>query len=159
MSCKCRQFGHLELCREDITKRIKQSVNLKRSLEIIAERKIDTCKLLKCPECDQFWQSSWAWNWGDKEYLFKVPHIKVSDWLTDPYCQPDKLLIYSASMQRFMELNNFIEKDAECRANSCRVAAVRNSIFCLKHHIESLQDAGALPKMPKGRWFAPYVQG
>jgi hypothetical protein len=158
MSCDCTKFGHLELYREEITERIKQSIFLKRSLEIIAKREDDASKLLKCPACEQFWQSSWAWNWGDKEYLFKVPEIEIVSWVAEPYVQPDELLIYSASMANYLKKSKFVERDMKCLSDGCSDPAVLYSVFCKKHHIASLQNAGALPKMPTGRWFAPYEQ-
>lgn len=112
--------------------------------------------LLRCPACDQHWQISRAWNWGNDQYLFKVPSIGPDDWLAEPYVQPDELLIYSALMQDYMEKSNFVERETECRADGCTNRAVRYSVFCVKDHIASLQKAGALPAFPQGRWFEPY---
>jgi hypothetical protein len=66
------------------------------------------------------------------------------------------MLIYSAVMQDYMEKNSAVETERECRTGSCGNRAVELSVFCMEHHIESLQNAGALPKDPKGRWFPPY---
>ena len=158
MKCECKKYVHLELYREEITERIKESKLLKRRFEVIAEREVGAQRLFKCPECEQYWQSSWAWNWGDKEFLFKVPNIEPDKWLADPYVQPDLLMLYSASIQNYLAKNTFVEKEAECRAVDCKNRAVQHSVFCFKHHIESLQKADALPKLPQGRWFAPYQE-
>jgi hypothetical protein len=156
MNCECSQYEHLELYRKAVSKRIKQTKTLKKQLEIIAEHSNGEYKLLKCPACGQLWQSSRAWNWGNDEYLFKVPNIQIDEWLSEPYIPPDEMLIYSAVMQDYMERNSFVETERECRAEGCVNRAVEFTVFCLEHHIESLQNAGALPKDPTGRWFAPY---
>jgi hypothetical protein len=156
MNCECSKYEPLELYREAISKRIKQTKTLLKKLETIAGQGDGEHKLLKCSVCGQSWQSSRAWNWGNDEYLFQVPTIQIDEWLSEPYMQPDEMLIYSAVMQTYMEKNNFVETERECRAEGCVKRAVELTVFCLEHHIESLQDAGALSKDPKGRWFPPY---
>jgi hypothetical protein len=66
------------------------------------------------------------------------------------------LLIYSAVMERYMESNSFNETERACRAEGCVKRAVELTVFCLEHHIGSLQNAGALSKEPRGKWFPPY---
>lgn len=156
MKCECNKYEPLELHREAISERIKQTKTLKKQLDIIAERSDGEHRLLKCSACHQLWQSSRAWNWGNDEYLFQVPGIQVDEWLSEPYKQPDEMLIYSAVMQRYMERNTFVETERGCRADGCPERAVELTVFCMWHHIESLQQAGALSKEPEGRWFPPY---
>jgi hypothetical protein len=155
MSCKCSEYEHLEFRRAAISKRIRQSKKLKKTLQMIVEHGAGEHKLLKCPECDQYWQSSRAWNWGNDEYLFKVPDITSDEWLQEPYIQPDELLIYDAVMRNYMD-QEFPESSRQCRVADCDEHALTVSVFCLWHHIESLQESKVLPKEPDGRWFPPY---
>jgi hypothetical protein len=85
--------------------------------------------------------------------------ILIDEWLTEPHMQPDEMLIYSAVMQRYMDNNTFVETERECRAEGCENRAVELTVFCRDHHIRSLQNAGALSKDPKGKWFPPYYKG
>jgi len=158
MNCECSKYEPLELYRKAISKRIRQTKTLKRKLETIAEHGEGEHRLLKCSSCGQFWQSSHAWNWGNNEYLFQVPLIQIDEWLTEPYMQPDELLIYSAVMQRYMDNNTFVETERKCRVEACVDRAVELTVFCREHHITSLQNAGALSKEPKGRLFPPYYE-
>jgi hypothetical protein len=155
-SCKCDGFGHLELCRDKITRRIKESKKLKKALSMLTRHKDGEHQLLKCPLCGQLWQFSRAWNWDNYEYLFKVPQIEIDDWLTEPYMQPDSLLIYSAVMQDFFQRNQFVEKNEECRIAACNNKAVVGLVTCLAHHIEGMRRNRALPREPEGRGFPPY---
>ncbi len=156
MSCGCTKFGPIELYRDEVSTRIKETTELTQEFETIARHNGGEHKLLKCSMCDQYWQISRAWNWGNDEYLFKVPRIQSDEWLKEPYVQPDELLIYNSMMQDYIQKNNFVEKETECQADGCRNRAVRFSIFCVEDHIKSLQNAGVLPKTVQGRWFAPY---
>jgi hypothetical protein len=156
MNCECAKFEPIELYREAVSKRIKQTKKLKHELETIATHNLGEHRLLRCRVCGQHWQLSRAWNWGNPEYLFAVPKIDPDQWLIEPYVQPDELLIYSAVMHDYMERCTFVQKEEECRAVGCTNRAVRFSVFCLEDHIISLQNASVLPKLPQGRWFAPY---
>ncbi len=156
MSCECEKYEHLKLYREPINQRIKKSRILKRRLKELAQSTDGEHTLWQCSICSQFWQSSYAWNWGQKFYLFKVPPIAVDEWLIEPYIQPDELLIFTAVMQDYLDKNSSEETDRKCRAEGCGKNAIKFTVFCLSHHIESLQKAGALPKYPKGKWFLPY---
>jgi len=156
MNCECHKYEHLTLDRKAVSKRIKETKNFKKLLEVVAKHNGVEHQLLKCAACGQLWQSSRAWNWGNDEYLFKVPPIEIEAWLSEPFVQPDEMLIYSAVMQDYVEDNSVAETEKECRTSGCGKRAVELSVFCMGHHIESLQNAGALPKDPKGRWFPPY---
>ena len=159
MSCGCAKYGSIELFREKISERIGQTRTLRRTLEIISEHPVEKHKLLKCFVCDQYWQLSYAWNWGDRAYLFKVPEIEPEEWLTEPYVQPAELLIHSAAMENYMSRNRFVETRNNCRTNECTNRAIKYSVFCLDHRIESLQIAGALPRRPYGRELPEYNRG
>ena len=158
MSCACDTYGHLELYREEIDRRIRATKRLKATLEVLAEGGAGD-QLLKCAACGQHWQSSRAWNWGAREYLFKVPDIGAEEWLAEPYMKPDEMLIYGASMSRFEESQSFKEKDEACRAEGCDGRAIELSVLCKRHHVESLQKVWALPQYPRGRPFEPYGDG
>jgi hypothetical protein len=156
--CECWHFDHMELYRHNIDSRIKATKRIKRDLKSLAESPDKMHKLFKCEVCGQFWQGSYAWNWGNKEYIYKVPTISVKDWLEEAYIQPDQLLIYNAVMSNWYESNSFEESEQPCRHDGCPNKAVKGLVQCLEHHIEDLQRAGALPKPPQGRWFPPYQE-
>ncbi|WP_210490327.1 hypothetical protein [Rufibacter aurantiacus] len=112
--------------------------------------------LYQCLYCQQFWQSNRAWNWGNKEYLIKVPAIEVEDWKVDPYMQPDQMLIYSALMIEYFEKNILADSEKLCSKESCNRPALTTSVLCKDHFIQNLQEFHLLPKRPSGRLFEPY---
>jgi hypothetical protein len=156
MNCTCGDYADLELERGDISRRSKQSKHIKSVLSLVAEHPKGEHKLFRCPMCEQLWQQSRAWNWGDVEYLFKVPPIAVCDWELLPYVAPDELLIYAAVLDRFLSGKTFRLTGKKCRLEDCERQAIEFSVHCLRHHIESLQQIRNLPKTPVGRWFDPY---
>lgn len=156
MNCTCGEYADLKLDRADISRRSKQSKRLRGILNLVTEHREGEHKLFRCSTCEQLWQQSRAWNWGNIEYLFKVPPIAVRDWESLPYVAPDELLIYAAVLDRFLAGKTFRPTEAKCRHEGCAKQAVELSVHCLRHHIESLQRIGNLPKTPAGRWFDPY---
>jgi hypothetical protein len=156
MHCDCAQFQPIELDRKSVTRRIKESRAIRKRLTQIAENADLRLYLFRCPECGQFWQSGHEWNFADQEYLFQVPTIEVTDWLTEPYQQPAAMMIYSVVMSDFFARCTFEPTDSPCRSDGCGEKAIRLSVFCRNHHIESLQQNHKLPKEPIGRMFPPY---
>lgn len=156
MSCDCAQYQPIELDRQSITRRIKQSPSIRKRLTQIAEYSDLRLYLFRCPDCGQIWQSGHEWNFADREYLFHVPPIDVEEWQREPYHQPAAMMIYSAVMQNFFARGKFETCDSTCRANGCTQRALQLSVFCRDHQIESLQRQGRLPKKPVGRLFPPY---
>lgn len=156
MNCDCSQFQPIELDRQSITRRIKQSPAVRKRLMQVAEHPGLRLYLFQCPECGQFWQSGHEWNFADKEYLFHVPSIETADWLNEPYLQPASMMIYSATMRRFWENADFTTSESQCRADDCTERAIRFVALCRRHHIESLQRMRQLPESPVGRLFPPY---
>jgi hypothetical protein len=156
MSCICDSYQPLELFRESIDRRIRETRKIRRGLELIAQHPDGEHRLYICRSCKSFWQISRAWNWGNYRYAFQVPDIEIEDWITRPYVQPDDILIFEARMTDFIDRNIFVKTDRPCRSEGCSQFANEYSVFCLEHHIESLQDARALPREPWGRWFSPY---
>lgn len=155
MTCECNKYQPIQLRRKDISDRIKISRKLKKQLTQIAKHN-DEHNLYMCKVCGQLWQGSRAWNWGNDEYLFKVPQIDIDDWIYEPYMCPDEMLIYSAVMGDYYEKNSFRITETNCQEPDCFEKAVVNSVLCKKHFIENLQLVGILPKRPSGRLFAPY---
>lgn len=155
-ACSCSQYFDLELDRDAIAERIRLTRKLKAELSSVAESYDSSSKLCICETCGQFWQSSRAWNWGNLEYLFKVPHTDSDRWKIEPYVKPDEILIYNASFQNYIEKNPAVETGIKCMTQSCERSAVKYSVLCERHHIVSLQKVGALPPHPKGRPFPPY---
>jgi hypothetical protein len=154
-----RQLSAHELDPQSITRRIKQSAHIRNRLAQIAEHPELRLHLFRCSECGQFWQSSHEWNFEDQEYLFQVPPIEVADWQREPYRQPAAMMIYSAVMEDLFARAKFEAGDSPCRVEGCDKRALRLSVFCRKHHIDSMQQRGRLPKEPIGRLFPPYYVG
>src|SRR5262249_15616435 len=151
--CACPDYDHMELYGRNISRRIRDTGRIKGRLALIAEHPIRTHSLYKCEVCGQSWQSSYAWNWGGKEYIYKVPSINPEDWLAQPYILPDQLLIYNAVMSNWYDRNHFTESDESCRRPGCPNRALSGLAQCLQHHIEDLQRVHTLPQPPQGRWF------
>jgi hypothetical protein len=159
MSCDCSQFQPIELDRRSINRRIKQSPAIRKRLIQIAENAELRIYLFRCPDCGQFWQSGHEWNFEDQEYLFHVPTIEIQDWQREPYRQPAAMMIYSAVMEDLFARAKFETGDSPCRVEGCNKRALRLSVFCRNHHIQSMQQRGGLPKEPVGRLFPPYYVG
>ncbi|MBS1797921.1 MAG: hypothetical protein JSS81_29140 [Acidobacteria bacterium] len=147
MECDCHSYEDIELYRESIDKRIRKTGHIKTHLEQLAVFPDRSCTLWKCPVCGQLWQSSHAWKWGEREYFYKVPAITVAEWLDDHFVKPDELLNYGSLLAHI----SFVEIDQKCR--KCGRNAIEYSVFCKKHHLESMQKTHAFPEFPKGRIF------
>lgn len=147
MNCDCSQFQPLELDRQRITRRIKQSPALRKRLAQIAEHPDLRLYLFRCHDCGQFWQSGHGWNFANKEYLFQVPSIETADWLNEPFQQPAAMMIYSAQMQDFWEKADLAPTDSQCRADGCTERAIRFVALCRRHHIESMQHMVGYPRV------------
>ncbi|GLC30616.1 hypothetical protein [Clostridium omnivorum] len=106
MWCNCSNYKELELNRESISDRIKCTKQIIRKLKLISKSS-NEYRLYRCEVCGQLWQGSFAWNWGNKEYLFKVPDISIDSWIFEPYMSPDEMLIYSAIMEDYFNKNSF----------------------------------------------------
>ncbi len=156
--CLCVQFNDLEFLRAAITKRIKDSRELKKSLTVISKHMDGEHKLYHCAACGQLWQGSRAWNWGNDEYLFRVPPVEPTDWESEVYVQPDELLIFTAVMHNFLMRGAFKDTASICRTEGCSRNAVSGSVNCLSHHLGNLQKLGTMPPYPIGRWFGPYIR-
>jgi hypothetical protein len=154
MKCDCNTYVPLELIDTAISRRIKQSKALRKRLAVVAEH--GDLLLMRCPECAQMWQSGREWAFSYKEYFFQVPDIETNEWLTEPYAQPAAMLTYSAMMSSYWEKNHFVAGDNDCKKEGCNEKAVQLSVFCIAHHIESLQQIRVLPSPPPGRLFPPY---
>lgn len=155
--CTCTEYVPIEFTRSAVSGRLKASRSLRKSLSLIAKHGDGEHKLYSCEACGQLWQGSRAWNWGNDEYLFRVPGIELSEWLKEVFVQPDELLIYVARMAEFLKIS-FAEGESDCRIGGCKQKAVQGLATCLPHHIESLQDMGRFPQEPVGRWFEPYLR-
>jgi len=154
-SCTCEKYTALELNRVQISKRIKDSKKIINHLEKKGESP-EGHHLYQCKFCVQFWQLSGAWNWGGKDYLFKIPDTKISEWIYNPYMSPAEMIIYSASLKTYFDSNTLEESAKNCRREACSEKALVNDVLCKTHFIESLQQFGQLPKFPSGKLFEPY---
>lgn len=155
-NCDCDKYPPLELLRESINGRIRQSRALHRRLAILGRHPGHEHILYQCPVCQQTWQGSRAWNWGNDEYLFAVPQVPLCEWMSEPYVQPDELLIFVAVMRDFLERQTWEPTERACGQQGCPKAAIKLSAFCREHHVANLQRSRLLPASPSGRWFDPY---
>ncbi len=57
MPCDCTHYPPIELDRQNISRRIKQSPQIRKRLTQIAEHSELRLFLFRCPECGQLWQS------------------------------------------------------------------------------------------------------
>jgi hypothetical protein len=158
MSCPCDFTIPLELTRASISKRSKESRKLKRALDPVADHPDREHQLLKCVTCERLWQRASAWNWGGKEYFFIVPNIEVAEWRERPFVDPDELLLWAVTLDRFVRGGGIGSGSSMCREAGCERMAIDYSVLCLRHHIENLQSVRALPQTPAGRFFPPYDQ-
>jgi hypothetical protein len=153
-SCNCASYEDLELRRDAISRRIKETKRLLKVLAPLATDATGEHRLLRCSECAQHWQVSRAWSWGNDPYVFRVPTIAIEDWIQQQFVEPDELLIYAAAVH---DLPSPERSTDPCREVGCQEAAIRFSVFCQAHHVRQLQSFGRFPKEPYGRWFSPYA--
>ena len=125
MTCDCAKYQPISLDRKSINRRIKESPAIRKKLSPVADNDTLRICLFRCPECGQLWQSGHEWNFGDREYVFQVPPIDVSEWQREPYAQPAAMMIHSASMHMFFTRNKFEQGDAPCRTEGCNKRAVQ----------------------------------
>ena len=156
MGCTCNNYPDLKPDRKSVLKRINETKILKKVLVQLDKHPDGENILFHCEDCGQFWQSSRAWNWGNEEYLFKVPETQVEVWKDEPYVQPDELIVFIGAMQNFMSNFRPVETTSKCKVEGCNNNAIELSVFCANHHVESLQSVGNLPKKPQGKLFPPY---
>lgn len=156
--CTCATYPDIEFLRSAVRERIKASRALKKSFTLVAKHSSGEHKLYSCPDCAQLWQGSRAWNWGNDEYLFRVPALRIEDWLREVFVQPDEMLIYVATMRSILDAGRFVAGTGACVVHACESVAVEGLATCLHHHVQALQDAGQLAQEPVGRWFGPYVR-
>ena len=154
--CNCEHYPAPALSRREITRRIRQTRTIRPTLAVRRKQANGILTLLQCPSCASFWHESLAWNWGGKQYLYRVPPISEEEWLTEPYVQPHELLVYGASMADYLETNEFVESNRQCRFEECHDNAIDGLALCLHHHLAALRQVGLLHKIPIGRLFAPY---
>ena len=156
MPCRCSEFVDLELEREQIKQRSRQSKTLLAELSLVVTHEDVEHVLYRCDSCGCLWQRALAWNWANIEYLFKIPAITSDEWLVLPFVDPDSVLIWVAMMERFLTQGTFEPSGNPCRRDGCERPGIRLSVNCLVHHIESVQRLGNLPATPDGRWLPCY---
>jgi hypothetical protein len=154
MHCDCPSYAPIELDRKSVSRRIKESKSLRKRLSTIAQQ--NSIKLLTCASCGQYWQSGREWNFANEEYFFQVPKISIEDWLSEQYAQPAALMVYSSAMNEYLKNADLTRSEQVCKKLNCGKHAVRHSVLCAEHHIESLQRGRQLPPTPIGKLFPPY---
>lgn len=156
--CTCATYADIEFLRSAMRERIKASRALKKSFGLVANHSSGEHKLYACPDCGQLWQGSRAWNWGNDEYLFRVPAVDIGEWLREVFVQPDEMMVYVAAARSLLDEGRFVAGTRACTVHACDRVAVEGLATCLQHHLRALQNAGQLAKDPTGRWFGPYVR-
>ena len=154
--CTCGEYGPLELFRRDINRRIRATRRIRRRLVLVAESDDGQLRLYRCPICGQYWQQSWSWSFGAKDYIYQVPTIGEAEWREEPYARPDEMLVYTAMMDRYEGASDLTPSTSPCRVAGCPRFAVEGLVLCFEHQVESLQRVGLLPTPPQGRRFPPY---
>lgn len=155
MTCRCSEFGPIELGRQSVFKRIRESREFSEFLQPVA-RDGKRRELWRCPTCGEMWQSGRVLGFGG-QHLFRVPLIAAEDWRREPYADPAEMVVFAGWLQNFVQAIDVQNQSHKlCAAPDCSGYALSLSLFCARHHIEMLQRAGVLPAPPRGRLFAPY---
>jgi hypothetical protein len=91
---------------------------------------------------------------GNSKYVFKVPKIEIKDWKEMPYIEPNKIFLYIGNIQMYFNRTTFEEKEEKCKKDNCYNQAIKLSVLCILHQMESI---GIKLELPSGyRWFNPY---
>ena len=155
--CNCNKIGDLTLERDEISKRIKGSKKIAKTLIPLAKHS-DQTTLHSCNICGQYWQHSLAWNWNGKSFFFKVPKTTVNEWQTEKYVSPSDLIIYNSLMKDYFSKNNLTDSNNPCKKESCSNKALNQNVLCRIHFIKNLQNMSMLPQTPEGKYFEPYKE-
>jgi hypothetical protein len=154
-TCSCSQYADIS-DRPSLNNRGHETKKIINSLILIATHSEKEHELYKCPTCGQFWQRSLDWIRGNKPYIFKVPNTLESEWTIKPYVQPDNLFNRIAVIEQYTGRASFEETAELCRKDGCSNQAIKLSVLCAFHHMESL---GLKSKMTdEFTWFAPYLK-
>lgn len=152
-SCSCGSFGDL-LTSNDLPKRERKTAKIVRSLALLATHPLGEHELYTCAKCGHYWQRSLEWVSGNRPYIFKVVPIDLAEWMEKPFVQPDELFVRVGVFEQYWRNNVFDEKEALCRKDGCGNHAIRLSVFCVLHHMDSI---GLKTQFPDNlTWFGPY---
>ena len=151
--CNCKIYDDIA-DRPSLEKRFKYTKKIISGLTLIADHPNGEHKLYHCKNCGQYWQFSMSWMDGNKKYIFQVPEISVDIWKEKPFVQPDDLLVRSGHIVMYLEGVTFIEQDSKCRREGCDNNAIKMSVLCALHHLNSINIKVTLPD--NETWFAPY---
>ena len=154
-TCSCSQYADIS-DRPSLNSRGQETKRIINSLTQIATHSEKEHELYKCLTCGQFWQRSLDWIRGNKPYIFKVPDTLETEWTIKPFVQPDDLFNRIAVIQQYLGRATFEETSELCRKDGCTNHAIKLSVLCAFHHMESL---GLKSKMTdEFTWFAPYLK-
>jgi hypothetical protein len=156
-TCDCSTFPDLLLERKSITSRAKLQRALSNRLALVSSSPDAEHRLFHCPQCGAHWQGASAWALGAKPYMFRVPDTTAEEWSRERFVDPDEVLVFVALVERFLKAQQFGHAGNVCASQGCGLTAVTLSVFCLRHHVESLQDSKLLPRTPQGKWFGHYL--
>jgi hypothetical protein len=151
--CNCLKFNTIEN-NDDLEKRIKETAKIISNLRLIEKINDLGTSLYECEKCGQQWQESLSWMHGNSKYVFKVPKIEIKDWKEMPYIEPNKIFLYIGNIQMYFNRTTFEEKEEKCKKDNCYNQAIKLSVLCILHQMESI---GIKLELPSGyRWFNPY---
>ena len=156
MACTCDDYAPVALSNDAMARRIRESKQIGRGLEEVAQHPNGVDALYRCASCGRLWQRSLAWSFGNKPYFFQVPDIAMDAWMEEPYVRPDLMNGYAGAINLFMSSLDLTVSGVPCRRAGCTRNAVSGLALCLPHHIENLQTAKRLAAPPAGRMFPPY---
>jgi hypothetical protein len=156
--CRCSSYKPLEFRREDVLERIRQTKQIRKTVDELARDDVERVELYRCHACGALWQSGWEWGLGPNgcdEYLFQVPPITVEEWQREHYRQPAAMMMYTIAMANRYGGSRPPEREVLC-IEGCGRRAIRLSVHCLEHDIAHGRSVGSVPQEPRGRMFPPY---
>ncbi|MGC4104067.1 hypothetical protein [Ferruginibacter sp.] len=151
--CNCNIYGDI-LEYTQLKDRFKDTKKILSDLKLLAQHPEKEHQLYQCVNCGQYWQKSMSWMDGNKQYVFKVREIEVTEWKEQPFVQPDDLFARTGIVNQYLKRATFEEQETLCRHPSCPHHAIQLSIFCIVHHMESIKIATTIPD--NVTWFPPF---
>lgn len=154
--CDCSTYSDLRLQRSDFAARLKATKGLSARLALTATHPDGEHSYHSCSTCGQSWQRARALHFGTKPYFFAVPTAAPAEWLLQRFVDPDEVFAFVLGIDRFLDHTRFSLSASACSHVGCACRAIAHSVHCLSHHVQALQSARLLPRLPDGRWFGPY---
>jgi len=94
-------YEPLAVRKHDVAARIRETPEIRASLDLIATKASHVARLYRCRDCEQLWQGAKNACFGRDEYVFQVPEISREAWLSEPYADPGALVVF-AEQKRYV---------------------------------------------------------